>query len=63
MKIIEIAGKTVQYAPFNNLHNAKDFQDRAIGLHLIVHGDNDQYWVASGRSASRLVKAGYEYAE
>lgn len=62
MKTITINGQSVQFAEFNTLGNAQSYADRAAKLHLVMLGDNDKFYVATGRMAGRLAKAGYEYA-
>ena len=48
---------------FHELETAKRFAYRCEKIMMIVLGDDGLYWVTTGKEASRLVKAGYEYAD
>ena len=50
-----------QVARFNNETTARSYATRAANRHIVL-GDNGEYWVASARYASKLVKLGYSYA-
>jgi len=41
---------------------AWSFADRCHKPHRVILGDDQQFWVVTPAEASRLVKAGYEYA-
>jgi len=47
---------------FNTLVNAQAFADRCEKMHMVVLGDNEEYWVAVPAVTEWLVKNGYEYA-
>ena len=45
---------------FTTLDLAMGFVNRAVKPHFVLLGDDDRYWVAVGRLARDLEKAGYE---
>lgn len=49
-----------QVSRFNTLTSAQSYSVRCPKTMFIVLGDNNQYWVATWRYASWLVKNGYE---
>ena len=44
---------------FNTLATARNYQNRAFGL-MIVMGDDEKFWVVTRREAAKLEKQGYE---
>ena len=42
--------------------NAESFRDRANDTMVILLGDDNKYWVVTGRQAHNLIKAGYSVA-
>lgn len=57
---MKINGKTVQVFRFRSLANAKSFALNTAGSPVIVLGENEEYWVCSGRAAGILRRAGFE---
>jgi hypothetical protein len=51
-----------QITRFNTLASATAFANRCDKLHMVVLGDNDEFWVAVPAVTEWLVKNGYEYA-
>ena len=47
---------------FYSLALAQSFRDRLTKTALIVLGDDGRFWVACGRDAAELIRAGYEVA-
>ena len=47
---------------FSTLTAAKAFADRCEKIHMIVLGDNDEYWVGLPATTEWLGKNGHEYA-
>ena len=47
---------------FNSYENADNFRNRLTKTAIIILGDDNKYWVALGRDASRLLSQGYEAA-
>lgn len=52
-----------QVGKFNTLASAQSYSARCSKTMFIVLGDDNQYWVATWRYASWLVKNGYEMLE
>lgn len=51
-----------QITRFNTLARAAAFANRCEKLHMVVLGDNGEFWVAVPTVTEWLVKNGYEYA-
>ena len=51
-----------QITRFNTLAIATAFANRCEKMHMVVLGDNDEFWVAVPAVTEWLVKNGYEYA-
>ena len=51
-----------QITRFNTLASATAFANRCEKLHMVVLGDNGDFWVAVPAATEWLVKNGYEYA-
>ena len=47
---------------FSTLSLAQSFRDRLTKTALIILGDDGRFWVACGRDAAELIRAGYEVA-
>lgn len=45
---------------FESLGQAVAFRNRATKLCVVLQGDDDRFWVATGRLAQELEAAGYE---
>ena len=51
-----------QILRFNTLFSATTFAKRCKKLHMVVLGDNGEFWVAVPAITEWLVQNGYEYA-
>lgn len=47
---------------FTKMESAFRWAENCHKLHIVMLGDNGQYWVVCMADASRLVKSGYEIA-
>ena len=47
---------------FSTMALAQSFRDRITKTALIILGDDGRFWVACGRDAAELIRAGYEVA-
>jgi hypothetical protein len=48
---------------FSTLESAKRCANNCIKLHIVMLGDNGNFWVACFADAQKLSKVGYEIAE
>jgi hypothetical protein len=47
---------------FSNLNAAQGMTERSQRPMFVMLGDDDKFWVVSGRIAQQLEKLGYEFA-
>lgn len=52
-----------QIAPFNTFATAQAASERTRKASIVLHGDDNLFWVVSLGIGARLVAAGYEIAE
>lgn len=51
------------YGKFKNLGLAQFCSNNTIKMSVIMHGDDNHFWVVNLATMERLVKVGYELAE
>ena len=59
----QILGTRNNVDAFNNRAAAFRYADKCHKIHVVILGDNSQFWVCSFADAQKLVKDGYELAK
>ena len=57
-----INGREIRGWAFRNLDNATSFASHATTPQRVMLGDDERFWVVTPADASRLERAGFEYA-